>query len=63
MDALTAMHATYQGAYTYRIEIRSPTDTCKYIILGKIYRAWTEDFDSEAYDLIQEQIDKLVSCT
>jgi len=72
---LITMSVIYPNAYFYIINIKSPTDTCKYLIVGNTYRSYTEEADKlfteyenkslarELYDKVQHQIDNLVSCS
>jgi len=42
-DTLLIFHVVYPNAFTYRMTIKSPTDTCDYIVFGKTYRDyWAE---------------------
>jgi hypothetical protein len=63
-DVLTNMYVRYPNAFTYRITIKSPTDTCEYILFGEYgIIDWFENYDLEARDDVQYQIDNLVSCS
>lgn len=61
--ALITMGSVYENAFTYKIKIKSPTDTCDYLIFGDTYRTYTENYDSESRKLIQSQIDNSESCS
>ena len=61
-DTLNILGVVYKNAFTYRMEIKSPTDTCKYIILGETYRSWVGSYNLDTRDLIQRQIDELEIC-
>ena len=60
---LISMSVVYKNAFTYRIDILSPTDKCEYIIFGDVYRAYTDSHTSESREKVQYQIDNLVSCS
>lgn len=62
-DTLITMYTVYPNAFTYGITIKSPTDTCVYTIFGGSAYNWFENSDLESYELIQYQIDNLVSCS
>lgn len=62
-DALISMSVIYENAFTYRIEIKSPTDTCNYLIFGDIYRDYTNDYNSKSRELLQSQIDEYTECS
>ena len=57
------MSVIYENAFTYRIEIKSPTDTCNYLIFGDIYRDYTNDYNSKSRELLQSQIDEYTECS
>ena len=63
MDALISMGVVYESAFTYRIEIKSPTDTCNYLIFGDTYRNYTANHTSKSYELLQSQIDEYEECS
>ena len=44
-DVLTTMSSTYPNAFTYSITIKSPTDTCNYLIFGSTYREYTNELN------------------
>ena len=62
-DALISMSVVYENAFTYRIEIKSPTDTCDYLIFGDVYRDYTADYSSKSRELLQSQIDGYEKCS
>ena len=62
-DVLITMSSAYKNAFTYRMTIKSPTDTCDYIIFGKSVEDYFETYSSESRELIQYKIDNLKSCS
>jgi len=62
--SLITMAAPYSEAFTYKIWILSPTDTCKYLVFGETYRNWSEseDNNAEAYQSINDEIENYAKC-
>jgi len=74
-DALNIMSVRYPNAWLYWITIKSPTDTCKYMIIGNTYRDYlnvdiANNYSEENLALgrekmakVQENIDTFVECS
>ncbi len=63
-DVLNIMNSIYPNAFTYKIKIKSPTDTCNYVIFEEYgVRGWYETYDLKNYELVQYQINNSVSCS
>jgi len=62
-DALISMSVVYETAFTYKIKIKSPTDTCEYLIFGDTYRDYTNSYSSKSSELLQAQIGEYAKCS
>lgn len=74
-DTLRTMGVVYPNAWLYWITIKSPTDTCKYMVVGNTYREYLNEASKlateeenlilarELYDKVQENIDLFKECS
>ncbi len=58
-DVLIVMRTIYPNAFTYKIDILSPTDKCEYLFFGDLIMDYFENYDSETRELIDDYIDNL----
>jgi len=59
-DVLNTMWFVYPNAFTYQIDIKSPTDTCTYLIFGVVLEDYYTDYNLETRELIDDYIDNVV---
>lgn len=62
-DALINLNVIVPEAYEYTIIIKSPTDTCKYVLFNDYgIRDWFASYNIEDKETIEYQIENSVSC-
>lgn len=62
-DVFIVMKAVHPKAFTYSVDILTPTSTCKYLLFGEVADAWFEDKNMEAYNLINEYLNNPALCS
>lgn len=62
-DFLSVTSIIYPNAFTYRLKILSPTDTCEYIFFGDLITEYYTNYDPEIRERIDEYIAKPSLCS
>ncbi|MDP3881966.1 MAG: hypothetical protein Q8Q31_03770 [Nanoarchaeota archaeon] len=63
VDVLSTLSVMEKNAFVFNIEIKSPTDTCNYVVFGNTYRTFIDDPTTTNYQILLNEIKRYESCS